>query len=134
MADRVKDGETKPAKGSFEDRLAQTFERVASTTERVGIPAATFAIGAIAVMVSSNQPKIWILPWLGTALILSALGTYIWLTSRSTIRVQLPPPPIPVELQEQLLWMREQVEQQNKWTRAALAEQLASRTAQTKPV
>src|SRR3954451_10338453 len=117
MVENPRGGE---AGNAFEDRLARSFERVASTTERVGIPAATFAIGAIALIVSAYETNIWILPWLGTALILAALGTYIWLTSRSTIRVQLPPPPIPVELQEQLRWMREQLEGQNIWTRAVL--------------
>ena len=114
MTDTSKNGD------SVEDRFARSFERVASSTERVGIPAATFAVGAIALIVSAYVTIVWILPWLGTALILAALGTYVWLTSRSTIRVQLPPPPIPVELQEQLRWMRGQVDEQNRWMRTAL--------------
>jgi hypothetical protein len=61
-----------------------------------------------------------ILPWLGTALILAALGTYVWLTARSTSRVQLPPRPIPTELQEVLVWMREQMEEQINWERKNL--------------
>ncbi len=130
MADEPKDDETKKA---MEERLLQTFERVASTTERVGIPAATFAIGAIALIVSAYVTTLWVLPWLGTGLILAALGTYVWLTSRSTVRVQLPPPPIPVELQEQLSWMREQVQQQNEWTRTHLARLLLHRDVQSPP-
>lgn len=96
------------------------FERVSTTKEPVGIPACTFASGAVALIVSPHYTTVWILPWLGAALISAALGTYVWLTSRSTIRVQLPPPPIPVELQGQILWMRDQVEQQTVWTRATL--------------
>jgi len=120
MAEAPKSKETNAMRDSVEDRLARSFERVASTTERVGIPAATFAIGAIALVVSAYETRVWILPWLGTALILAALGTYVWLTSRSTVRVQLPPPPMPLELQDQLRWMREQVQQQAEWTRTIL--------------
>src|SRR6266478_6386563 len=99
-------------KARIEERLSKTFEHVAGVTERVGIPAATFSLGAIAV-IGGGYYKFEILTWLGTALVLVALLTYIWLTSRSTVKVQLPPPPIPVELQEQLVWMRQQVETQN---------------------
>jgi len=98
------------------DEGMKAFERVASTAERVGIPTATFAIGATTVGLSAKVP-IEILPWLGTGLILASLGTYIWLTARSTIKVQLPPPPIPTELQAQLDWMRTQIDTQNTWIR-----------------
>ena len=124
MTDESKFEEANTMKDSVEDRLTRSFERVASTTERVGIPAATFAIGAIALIVSAYVTRVWILPWLGTALILAALGTYIWLTSRSTVCVQLPPPPIPVELQDQLRWMRDQVQRQLESTRTILESML----------
>ena len=107
-------------RASDPDRIERSFERVATTKERVGIPAATFAIGAVSLIVSPHYTAVWILPWLGAALIFAALATYVWLTSRSTIRVQLPPPPMSVELQGQLLWMRDQVQEQTVWTRATL--------------
>ena len=45
-----KKSESSPSKNDYvEDRIARSFERVASTTERVGIPAATFAIGALVI-------------------------------------------------------------------------------------
>jgi hypothetical protein len=117
MSDNVRPAApgTQADTSKFEERLTQSFERVATTTERVGIPAATFAIGSTALIVSALPygKEVWVLPWLGATLILAALVTYIWLTARSTIRVQLPPPPIPVELQEQLQWMRDQIEKLN---------------------
>jgi hypothetical protein len=106
-------------KTSIEDRLTKAFEGVATTAERVGIPVATFALGAITIGISSRV-QISILPWLGTGLILASLVTYVWLTSRSTIRVLSPPPPIPVDLKEQLEWMREELSRQNRWLRREL--------------
>src|SRR3977135_2194204 len=96
------------ANTSLEDRLTKTFEKVATTAERVGIPISTFAVGAITIGISSRV-QISILPWLGTGLILASLATYVWLTSRSTIRVESPPPPIPLELKEQIDWMRDEL-------------------------
>jgi len=119
----MKDTKETATNQNIEDRIAGSFERVATTAERVGIPVATFAIGAVAIGIAS-QAHLEILTWLGTALILASLGTYVWLTSRSTIRVQLPPPPIPTELEEQLRWLREQVEQHNSWMRGVLERQI----------
>jgi hypothetical protein len=126
MVEAPKIEETKKANDSA-DVLVRPFERVSTTRERVGVPACTFAIGAVALIVSPHYAAVWLLPWIGAALIFAALGTYVWLTSRSTIRVQLPPPPIPVELQGQILWMRNQVQQQTEWTRATLESLLKGR-------
>jgi|SRR5882724_4646684 hypothetical protein len=101
---------------SAQSLFARQFEHVANVAERVGIPIATFAAGAITLWLSSKA-TIPQLPWLGTVLILASLATYIWLTARSTIRVQSPPAPIPVELQQQLDWMREQIDGHNQWLR-----------------
>lgn len=104
---------------STEDRFNAALYKVASTTERFGIPATTFAAGAVTLIISTRS-NIVSLPWLGTTLILASLATYIWLTSRSTVRVQLPPPPIPVELKEQLDWMRRQLTSQDVWMKTQL--------------
>lgn len=112
------DGSLK-SEGSVEYRLARAFGHVASTAERVGIPVSTFAAGVITLALGTYK-AVPIATWLGASLVLAALGTYVWLTSRSTLRVQLPPPPIPTELQLQLQWMREQVEKQNDWARTTI--------------
>jgi len=96
--------------------LARQFEHVANIAERVGIPVATFAAGAITLWLSSKS-SIPQLPWLGTVLILASLATYVWLTARSTIRIQSPPAPISSDLKEQLDWMREQIDTHNQWLR-----------------
>jgi hypothetical protein len=59
-------------------------------------------------------------------LIVAALATYIWLTERSTVRVPSPPPPLPPELVDLLLWMRLEITQQNEWSRARIKERLSS--------
>ena len=96
--------------------LAKQFGQVTDIVERVGIPVATFAAGAITLWLSSKT-SLAQLPWLGTGLILASLATYVWLTARSTVKVQSPPAPIPVELQEQLDWMRNQIDIHNQWLR-----------------
>lgn len=100
----------------LDKRIADTFERVATTTERVGIPVGTFAAGML-VLLFSSQVDIPLLPWIGASLILAALGTYIWLTERSTTKAQLPPPPIPSEIDKLLNWMKEEQTIQNEWMR-----------------
>jgi len=85
------------------------FQREISAAERVGIPAATFALGAL-VLYLTTYMQLWILPWVGALLIFASLGTYIWLTARSTQKVRSLPPPIPKELHEQLAWLRVMVE------------------------
>ncbi len=101
------------------DKLAEITKKVASTAERVGIPIATFAVGAVTLWLSTII-KLPVVPWLGAALILASLGTYIWLTGRFTIKVQSPPPPIPVELREIMDWMRKEIEKQNEWARSQM--------------
>ena len=101
--------------GNF-DSQTSTFDRVVSTVERVGIPVATLALGAMALWMSPVV-QIPVLPWIGATLILAALATYVWLTSRSTLRVQSPPAPLSAELVEMLEWMRGEISKQNEWAR-----------------
>ena len=106
----------------IEDRATRTFERVVTITERVGIPVATFAMGALTLGISTQFAEIPQLPWLGTILMLASLVTYVWLTARSTIKVQPPPAPIPIELKELIDWMKEEISKQNEWKRSHEAE------------
>lgn len=103
------------------DKVTQAIDRVATTAERVGIPATTFALGAVAIIVRGFYPAPDILTWLGTGLVLSALLTYVWMHARSTVQVHSPPPPIPPELNDQLKWMRDQLEKSATWNREPLA-------------
>ena len=105
---------------AIEERLTKAFERVASTAERVGIPAATFAAGAIALFLSTRS-QIQVLPWVGAALILGALGVYAWLTARSTVKVEPPPRPIAQEVTIELEWLRSEIAKNNKWLREQLS-------------
>lgn len=102
------------------DRAARAFERVASTTERVGIPVATFAVGAVTIFLSTIVP-INILPWLGAALILASLGTYLWLTARSTIKMESPPRPIQGELKDVIDWMMGEITESRNSARDQVA-------------
>lgn len=113
---------TTPKPDAIERRATEAFERVAKTAERVGIPIATFAVGAVTLWLStlSKMANITVLPWLGSALILASLATYVWLTERSTIRVQSPTAPIPTELKEVMDWMRGEIEKQGDWARNQL--------------
>jgi len=96
------------------DKIAAQFEKVASVTERVGIPIATFTVGAIVIFLSATYGKnINVLPILGAILIVAALGTYIFFTWRSTVRVYGDPPPIPEELAKELLWIRNELSMRN---------------------
>lgn len=109
------------SKKSIDERAVDTFERVASTAERVGIPVATFTIGACILAVSAyyanNQESNPFLVWTGVGLILSSLMTYIWLTERSTIKVQTPPVSTSKELNDIMEWMKNEITTQNKWLR-----------------
>lgn len=111
----------KPSKidKSSPDRLADTFGKIAGTAERVGLPVATFTIGAIAV-IWSTQVQISILPWLGGFLIVTSLVTYVWLTARSTARVQPVQPGVPSDLKDQLDWMRERLNAHDNWMMAKI--------------
>jgi hypothetical protein len=111
-----------PRVPNIEDRITAAFERVVTTAERVGLPIATFAVGAWAIFLS-DRTQIAVLPWLGVTLILASLAAYVWLTARSTIKVQSPPPPIPSELKELMEWMVNEITIQAKWARARLEEQ-----------
>ncbi|MHC4249677.1 MAG: hypothetical protein ACYS9X_11180 [Planctomycetota bacterium] len=97
-------------------RGVQAFERIASTTERVGIPVGTFAIGSIAVLVAPflgariDTAVGSTVAWIGLALIVCALLAYVWLTSRFTTKVQQPPPPLQPELKDMIEWMKLQIE------------------------
>jgi hypothetical protein len=93
------------------------FDRIVTTAERVGVPIATFALGA-AVLLTSPMLAIPVLPWLGAVLVLAALATYVWLTARSTVRVETPTPPLPDEVRELLVWMQEEMRRQNEWARS----------------
>lgn len=92
------------------------LDRIVTTVERVGIPVATFAMGAWALFISTTV-QLAVLPWLGAALILASLLTYVWLTARSTIKVTSPPPPVARELAETLAWMRDELGRQHEWAR-----------------
>ena len=116
---------TSTEKISTEDRLSKTFDRVASTTERVGIPIATFAIGAITLGMSYSR-NLSLLAWLGTGLIVLAFASYVWFTTRSSIRL---PAPLPLELKEQINWMRQEISVQNKWLRREVDDLKAMKSA-----
>jgi len=94
------------------------FDHFVSTAERVGIPVVTAASGAYTLYITPTS-NIAILPWLGAALILAALATYVWLTARTTVRIKSPPEPVSQELTETLAWMREEISAQNRWARSA---------------
>ena len=70
------------------DKIAAQFEKVAGVAERVGIPIATFAVGAIVLFLSAATTygkEITVLPILGAILIVTALGTYVfWVFSLSS--------------------------------------------------
>jgi len=104
-------------------RLTETattlFDRVVTTAERVGIPIATFGVGTWAIFFSVSG-QVPVLAWLGAVLILASLGTYVWLTARSTIAVPSPPPPLPPEFTELLRWMRHELEREREWARSVI--------------
>jgi hypothetical protein len=104
----------------IEERATATIERVATTVERVGAPAATLAIGATIIILNSGHEKLGPLVWVGAVLVLAALGVYVWLTQRSTTHVQSLPPVVPDELMQDLRWLRDEMSEQNKWLRAQL--------------
>ncbi len=113
------DSDVQASKG-IDERATEAFERVASTAERVGIPVATFACGAVTLFLSSQVGQtVPQLSWLGVLLIIASLGTYIWLTARSTSRVPVQATPVPEELKEVIEWMKNEISKQNEWNRDA---------------
>lgn len=108
-------------KKTIDEKAAESFERVATTTERVGIPVATFTIGACVLGISAFYAKEQqinpILIWTGVGLILSSLFTYIWLTERSTTKVITPPPSTPQEMKDIIEWMQNEITSHNQWLR-----------------
>jgi hypothetical protein len=93
------------------------FDHFVTTVERVGIPLATAAMGAYVLYVSPGSP-ITVLPYVGTALILAALATYVWLTARTTVKVPSPPAPLAPEVVALLAWMQKEISMQNQWARS----------------
>jgi len=104
--------------------LPKSLRIFAVLADRYGIPVATFACGAIAIVHSINNTELKMLPWLGTFLILASLSTYIWQTSRSTIKKQMPPPPIQKELKEILAWMKVELQEEHNFYRSSIKDLL----------
>jgi hypothetical protein len=92
--------------------------------ERIGIPVATLGVGVWAIYLS-DRTQITIISWLGATLILASLVAYVWLTTRSTIKV--PPPRIPMELKVLIDWMVNDITMQLRETKDRL-EKLEKRT------
>jgi hypothetical protein len=101
---------------TIDQQFTTVFDHVVSTAERVGIPIATFGMGAWALFFSTTT-TMPALAWVGGALIVAALATYVWLTERTTIRVQSPPSPLQPELVQLLEWMQYEVSRQAHWAR-----------------
>ena len=98
--------------------LTRAWEQIVSTAERVGVPIATFGVGAWAIFIASARPELGLVVWLGSGLILASLGVYVWLTARGTMKAP-PPPPIEMsdEMMKMLTWMREEISKQQAWAR-----------------
>jgi hypothetical protein len=100
-----------------EKRFADIVDRVATTAERFGAPTATLAVGASLIIFGATRPTLGELVPVGAALMLAALGVYVWLTQRSTTRL---PPVVPEELMQELRWLHREMSDQNHWFRMQL--------------
>lgn len=98
-----------------EDRVIAAVEKVAGAVDRYGVPAVTFAVGAVALYYPAKDEAAKILPWLGTGLIIASLLTYIWQTWRSTTRVLPIPPSIPTEYLQLMDRLFQKVDENDKW-------------------